>query len=156
MKVALKKFKIKRLTKMIETESFFIMCNVSSIKSENSLKFAQEMLRLKLDYYRVNTKLLKHIFKSSMFKNYTNCISGTVVIIKAKEKELDVNFRTILNLFRLYDVNMFGLYLSPNVYSFNQVKEMSFLNHKKNVSFFRDSLINFLRIPCSKFIKEKP
>lgn len=153
MKADLKKLKIKKLRKVLKANRFFIMCNVNSIHAEKFSKFSQEMLKMKLSYYRVNTKLLKNVFRLSIFQNYANSIMGSVLLIYSKEDLHSVNFKALLAFLDSYKIVVFGVYLDYNVYSINQVINLSDLSLDKNIFLLLLSLNKLLSFPCSTFIK---
>ena len=153
MKADLKKLKIKKLRKLLKSNRFFIMCNVNSIQSEKFAKFSQEMIKMKLSHYRVNTKLLKNVLRFSIFQNYANSVMGSVLLIHSKEDLHSVNFKALLTFLDSYKIVVFGVYLDYNVYSINQVTNLSSLSLDKNISLLLLSLNKLLSSFCSTFIK---
>ena len=153
MKADLKKLKIKKLRKLLKANRFFIMCNVNSIQAEKFAKFSQEMIKMKLSHYRVNTKLLKNVLRFSIFQNYANSVMGSVLLIYSKEDLHSVNFKALLTFLDSYKIVVFGVYLDYNVYSINQVTNLSSLSLDKNIFLLLLSLNKLLSSFCSTFIK---
>merc|ERR1712151_344457 len=93
MNIILKRYKIKILKEILKNNQFFIICNKSSIKTENFIILSQRLFNMNLYCHSVNNQLLKNIYKRSIFKNYVNSISGSIVLILVrKEKNVKGDF----------------------------------------------------------------
>jgi ribosomal protein L10 len=153
MKIVLKESKVKKLKKILNTNIFFIICNNSSITSDNGLKLTQELLKLNLYCYRINSKLLKRVCRESIFKNYANSVNGSCMLILVKQDHTISNYVVIRNELKKYKIEILGVYFNYKVYSINQLKKLFYLNYEQNMELFYISLKTLLRMPCSKFIK---
>ena len=153
MKIALKESKVKKLKKILNTNIFFIICNTSSITSDKFLKLTQELIKLNLYCYKINNKLLKRVYKDSIFKNYVNSINGSFVLILVKQGCITSNYNVISAELRKYKIEILGVYFNYKLYSINQLKKLSYLNYERNMELFHASLKTLLTMPCSTFIK---
>ena len=153
MKIALKESKVKKLKKILNTNIFFIICNNSSITSDKFLKLTQELIKLNLYCYKINNKLLKRVYKDSIFKNYVNSINGSFVLILVKQGCITSNYNVISAELRKYKIEILGVYFNYKLYSINQLKKLSYLNYERNMELLHTSLKTLLTTPCSKFIK---
>lgn len=153
MKIALKESKVKKLKKILNTNIFFIICNNSSITSDKFLKLTQELIKLNLYCYKINNKLLKRVYKDSIFKNYVNSINGSFMLILVKQGCITSNYNVISAELKKYKIEILGVYFNYKLYSINQLKKLSYLNHERNMELFHISLKTLLTMPCSKFIK---
>jgi ribosomal protein L10 len=153
MKIALKESKVKKLKKILNTNIFFIICNNSSITSDKFLKLTQELIKLNLYCYKINNKLLKRVYKDSIFKNYVNSINGSFVLILVKQGCITSNYNVISAELRKYKIEILGVYFNYKLYSINQLKKLSYLNYERNMELFHASLKTLLTMPCSTFIK---
>jgi len=153
MKIALKESKVKKLKKILNTNIFFIICNNSSITSDKFLKLTQELIKLNLYCYKINNKLLKRVYKDSIFKNYVNSINGSFMLILVKQGCITSNYNVISAELKKYKIEILGVYFNYKLYSINQLKKLSYLNYERNMELFHISLKTLLTTPCSKFIK---
>ena len=153
MKIALKESKVKKLKKILNTNIFFIICNNSSITSDKFLKLTQELIKLNLYCYKINNKLLKRVYKDSIFKNYVNSINGSFMLILVKQGCITSNYNVISAELKKYKIEILGVYFNYKLYSINQLKKLSYLNYERNMELFHISLKTLLKRPCYKFIK---
>lgn len=153
MKIALKESKVKKLKKILNTNIFFIICNNSSITSDKFLKLTQGLIKLNLYCYKVNNKLLKRVYKDSIFKNYANSINGSFMLILVKQDCITSNYIVISKELKKYKIEPLGVYFNYKLYSINQLKKLFYLNYERNMELFHISLKTLLKMPCSKFIK---
>jgi len=153
MKIALKESKVKKLKKILNTNIFFIICNTSSITSDKFLKLTQGLIKLNLYCYKVNNKLLKRVYKDSIFKNYANSINGSFMLILVKQDCITSNYIVISKELKKYKIEPLGVYFNYKLYSINQLKKLFYLNYERNMELFHISLKTLLKTPCSKFIK---
>jgi ribosomal protein L10 len=153
MKIIWKKFKVKKLKKILSTNIFFIVCNNSSGTSDKCLELAQKLSKLNLYCYRVNNKLLKNVYKESIFKNYVNSINGSIMLVLVNKGCNVSNFGVIITELKEYKIDVLGIYFNSKMYTLNQLRKLFYLNHEKNFGLFCHTLKNLLRLPCSKFIK---
>jgi len=153
MKIALKESKVKKLKKILNTNIFFIICNTSSITSDKFLKLTQGLIKLNLYCYKVNNKLLKRVYKDSIFKNYANSINGSFMLILVKQDCITSNYIVISKELKKYKIEPLGVYFNYKLYSINQLKKLFYLNYERNMELFHISLKTLLKMPCSKFIK---
>jgi ribosomal protein L10 len=153
MKILWKKFKVKKLKKILSTNIFFIVCNNSSGTSDKCLELAQKLSKLNLYCYSVNTKLLKNVYKESIFKNYVNSINGSIMLVLANKDCNISNFSGIITELTECKIDVLGVYFNYKMYTLNQLRKLIYLSHEKNLVLLCHTLKNLLRLPCSKFIK---
>jgi ribosomal protein L10 len=137
----------------LNTNIFFIICNTSSITSDKFLKLTQGLIKLNLYCYKVNNKLLKRVYKDSIFKNYANSINGSFMLILVKQDRITSNYIVISKELKKYKIEPLGVYFNYKLYSINQLKKLFYLNYERNMELFHISLKTLLKTPCSKFIK---
>jgi hypothetical protein len=154
MKILLKESKVKRLKKILETNSFFIVCNNSSLTFEKFLRLNQKLLNSNLCCLKVNTKLLKYVYNRSIFKNYINSLSGSIMLILIKKPGcLNFNFRNVVCELKEYKVDILGVCYNYTMYSGPQLNKLTYLSYDKNVELLYRTFRHVLKKPCSKFIK---
>jgi hypothetical protein len=143
------------LQKYIKDNSFFIVCNDSSILVSNFLHLNQELLKLNLVCYRVNNKLLQNIYKDSIFNNYLESINGSILLVFSNKKNMCFNFRDIKSTLIKLNINIFCIYFNYKIYSIQQLNNFHYFNYEKNILLLYDTFINFINKPSYKFIKLK-
>lgn len=149
----LKESKIKRLRKIIKSNSFFIICSDSSIKVEDSLQLRQELSKLNLYCYRVNNKLLQNVYKKSIFKNYVCSVHGSIMLVISSQKNMCSNFSVIKNELTKFNIDILGVYFNFKIYSINQLQNFFYLSYDKNVIVLYKTFRSFLKRPLYKFIE---
>ena len=152
MKLLLKEFQRKKLKKNLIKNKVFFICNNTTISTEKFMRLEQKLKELNLSYYKVSNKLLKVFFKESIFKNYTNSISGPILFIEFRHL-MNYHLLKILRELKIYNVNILYLHFRHKIYSTNQIKDLSHLNYKKTMVSFQNTLKNLLKIPSYKFLK---
>jgi len=156
MKIILKKSKIKRLKEILNDNKFFIVCNKSSMKTENFVKLSQSLLNMNLYCHTINNQLLKNIYKRSIFINYVNSISGSIVLVlEKKNKNVRGNFISIVKELNKYNIDVIAIYYNYQIYSIQQLIRLQFLNYEGNLLLFYQTLRNLLTIPVYMFIEKK-
>jgi len=157
MKIILKKSKIKRLKRVLNNNNnFFIITNNSSIKTEDFIKFSQSLFTMNLYCYAVNNQLLKSIYKKSIFLNFVNSISGSVLLLLLREgKNIDVNLKVIVMELKKYNIDVIGIYYNYQIYSMQQLKSLQYLNYGRNIQLFYFTLRNLVIAPVYKFLEKK-
>merc|ERR1712127_992126 len=103
------------------------------------------MLKLNLYCYRVNNKLLKNVYRNSIFKNYVNSLSGSLMLVLIKQGEIDINFSSTYKEFKKYNIAIFGVCLNYKIYSIKQLENLNALNYDKNISLLNRTLKNLLK-----------
>merc|ERR1712113_651804 len=154
MKIILKKSKIKRLKEILNDNKFFIVCNKSSMKTENFVKLSQSLLNMNLYCHTINNQLLKNIYKRSIFINYVNSISGSIVLV-LENKNVRGNFISIVKELNKYNIDVIAIYYNYQIYSIQQLIRLQFLNYEGNLLLFYQTLRNLLTIPVYMFIEKK-
>merc|ERR1712050_79215 len=153
MKIVLKKSKIKRLKEILNDNKFFIVCNKSSMKTENFVKLSQSLLNMNLYCHTINNQLLKNIYKRSIF---VNSISGSIVLVlEKKDKNVRGNFISIVKELNKYNIDVIAIYYNYQIYSIQQLIRLQFLNYEGNLLLFYQTLRNLLTIPVYMFIEKK-
>merc|ERR1711981_271334 len=155
MKIVLKKSKIKRLKEILNNNKFFIVCNKSSMKTENFVRLSQSLLNMNLYCHTINNQLLKNIYKRSIFINYVNSISGSIVLVlEKKDKNVRGSFISIVKELNKYNIDVIAIYYNYQIYSTQQLIRLQFLNYEGNLLLFYQTLRNLLTIPVCKFIEK--
>jgi len=147
-----KSIKIKRLKKIVNNSNFFILCNDSSMSVDLYIKLKQSLLKLNLNCCKVNNRLMRVVLKESLLKNYSNSISGSVMLLLGRG-EINLKFLVILIELKKYKIDILSVYLNGQLYSEKQLKGIQYLDYMSNIRIFCKSLNNLLKIPCSGFIK---
>merc|ERR1712151_84616 len=156
MNIILKKYKIKILKEILKNNQFFIICNKSSIKTENFIILSQRLFNMNLYCHSVNNQLLKNIYKRSIFKNYVNSISGSIVLILVrKEKNVKGDFVLLIRELKKYNIDVIGVYYNYRIYSIQQLIRLQSLNYEGNIQLFYQALKNLVIFPIYKFIEKK-
>merc|ERR1712066_871310 len=102
IKIVLKKSKIKRLKEILNNNKFFIVCNKSSMKTENFVRLSQSLLNMNLYCHTINNQVLNkyNIDVIAIYYNYQ--IYSTQQLIRLQflnyEGNLLLFYQTLRNL----------------------------------------------------------
>jgi hypothetical protein len=106
--------------------------------------------------YAVNNQLLKNIYKKSIFFNFVNSISGSVLLLLLREgKNIEVNLKVIVMELKKYNIDVFGIYYNYQIYSMQQLKRLQYLDYDRNIQLFYCTLRNLVVAPIYKFVEKK-
>jgi hypothetical protein len=77
MKFNLKTYQEQKTKQYVKNSKFILFSINANQKSQNWIVTEQELLKLKLKYYKIYNKTTKKIIKNSIYSNFVNIVGST-------------------------------------------------------------------------------
>jgi hypothetical protein len=147
MKFNLKTYQENKTKQYLKDSKFVVLSTNANKKSQNWVITEQELLKLKLGYYKIYNKTTKKIIKDSIYLNFVNIIGSTFFFLKpANNNEIQIDTKN-----QRLDFITLAIKLNKKVYATPQLKTIQSFHYKKNVSVLYQFLLANLK--SSYFLK---
>nr|WPV72410.1 hypothetical protein orf150 [Navicula sp.] len=144
MKFNLKTYQEQKTKQYIKDSKFILLSINANQKSQNWIVTEQELLKLKLKYYKIYNKTTKKIIKPSIYSNFVNVVGSTFFFLKPESNKVQIK----TNMFQRLDSVLFtplAIKLNKKVYTPTQSKTIKSFHYKKNMSVLYQFLITNLK-----------
>lgn len=149
MKFNLKTYQENKTKQYLKDSKLVVLSTNANKKSHNWVITEQELLKLKLRYYKIYNKTTKKIIKDSIFSNFVNIIGSTFFFLKpANNNEIQIETKMFP---QKLDFTTLAIKLNKKVYAPAQLKTIQSFYYKKNVSVLYQFLLANLK--SSYFLK---
>ena len=134
MKFNLKTYQENKTKQYLKDSKLVVLSTNANKKSHNWVITEQELLKLKLRYYKIYNKTTKKIIKDSIYSNFVNIIGSTFFFLKpANNNEIQIETKMFP---QKLDFTTLAIKLNKKVYAPAQLKTIqSFYYKKKRVGF---------------------
>jgi len=149
MKFNLKTYQENKTKQYLKDSKFVLLSTNANKKSQTWVITEQELLKLKLRYYKIYNKTTKKIIQDSIYSNFVNIIGSTFFFLKpANNNEIQIETKMF---HQKIDFTTLAIKLNKKVYAPTQLKTIQSLYYKKNVSVLYQFLLANLK--SSYFLK---
>lgn len=149
MKFNLKTYQENKTKQYLKDSKLVVLSTNANKKSHNWVITEQELLKLKLRYYKIYNKTTKKIIKDSIYLNFVNIIGSTFFFLKpANNNEIQIETKMFP---QKLDFTTLAIKLNKKVYAPAQLKTIQSFYYKKNVSVLYQFLLANLK--SSYFLK---
>ena len=149
MKFNLKTYQENKTKQYLKDSKLVVLSTNANKKSHNWVITEQELLKLKLRYYKIYNKTTKKIIKDSIYSNFVNIIGSTFFFLKpANNNEIQIETKMFP---QKLDFTTLAIKLNKKVYAPAQLKTIQSFYYKKNVSVLYQFLLANLK--SSYFLK---
>lgn len=140
-----------KIKSYLKSNDLLLFSNGIRQNTANWIQTEQGLKKLNLIFYKTYNKLTIKVLKNSTFFNFTQLISGPFFFFKLKQKLLSIN-KNILFSEKLKSLlfALLALKLNNKLYSLVQLKNLTSLNYKSNMSLFYQYLLVHLK--CSSLL----
>jgi hypothetical protein len=147
MEFELKNYKFLKIKYYLKKTNFILFFNGTNQNLKNWILIEQSLKKKNLNFYKIHNKLIIKAINNSIYKNLKFLVNGVIIFLQP-------NTITLLKLKTLITINplltLLSIKLNNKFYSISQLKNIMFLNFKKNAIIFYKSLKTFLNIPYIK------
>ena len=152
MKLELKYYKFYKLKNFIENTSLLFIYHTNSLNTKSWQQLEQKLIKLNLNYYKIQNKLFNKLLRKSEYKDLIALINGPIVFIYPKYPKLNkLNFNNLLYLHPSLQFICFKL--NKNFYLLPQIKNLKTLNYTENNIIFVNLIKNLIKVPTYKLKK---
>lgn len=127
MKFTLKKYKYLKIKKSIKETSIIYFYNVKT--NDNFIKRMQHFHKLEFNCNQITNSLMRKSLKQSIYSNYSNLITGLIMLVKHNDKIKSNN-----NVITFQNKNiLLGIKMNNKFYpTINLSNNFFFLNYKQS------------------------
>lgn len=144
MKFNLKTYQEQKTKRYVKDSKFILLSINANQKSQNWIVTEQELLKLKLRYYKIYNKTTKKIIRNSIYSNFVNVVGSTFFFLKPADDKVHIK----TNMFQRLNSVLFttlAIKLNKKVYAPTQSKTIRSFHYKKNMSVLYQFLLTNLK-----------
>jgi hypothetical protein len=144
MEFNLKTYQEQKTKQYVKNSKFILLSINANQKSQNWIVTEQELLKLKLGYYKIYNKTTKKVIKNSIYLNFVNIIGSTFFFLKPVDNKVQIK----TNMFQRLDSVLFttlAIKLNKKVYAPTQSKTIRSFHYEKNMSILYQFLLTNLK-----------
>lgn len=146
MNFKLKKIKTFKIKTSLKKDKLLIFFHSIRLQSKEWVKVEQNLQTLKLSYYQICNSTSFKIFKTSIFKNFTQIITSSLTLFlkpKFKTTVYDIN-KLNKDLTSLFICLIFKL--NNKFYYTNQINNLRTLCYKNNILYLQNIIEKYSKV----------
>ena len=145
MKFNLKNYQTHKLKQLLKKENFLIFAINTNKNFKNWLLVEQGLHKLKINYHKVYNNTAANAIKRSTQVNLLKVLCSTFFFLKTNNFTKTLMKSKIINELNLIFFTILALKINQNVYSINQIKNLTIFSYKKQISILYQFLISNLK-----------
>ena len=146
MTFKLKTYKTHKIKQLLKKNPLIFFFHITNLDSKNWIKIEQKKFYNNIRCYKLSNTLTKQVLNHSTLANLSIIINGSLCFVYYKNNNPEIQKLIKLNK----ALPLLCLKLNKNIYSLNQLSNITTLNHTKNIKIFNKTLIKLLKTPYYK------
>jgi ribosomal protein L10 len=143
MTFKLKTYKTYKIKQLLKKNPLIFFFHITNLDSKNWIKIEQKNFYNNIRCYKLCNTLTKQVINHSTLANLSIIINGSLCFVYYKNNNTEIQKLIKLNK----ALPLLCLKLNKNIYSLNQLSNITTINHTKNIKIFNKTLIKLLKTP---------
>jgi ribosomal protein L10 len=146
MTFKLKTYKILKIKRTLKKNPLIFFFHITNLNAKNWKEIEQKNFKNYIKCYKLYNTLTKSVLKKSVLSTASIFVHGSLCIVYYIKNETEIQKLLKLNK----KLPFICLKLNKNLYSYNQLKNISTLNYNTNIKIFNKVLLKLLKNPYYK------
>lgn len=140
-----KNYQFLKVKYLLKNKSILLISNGTNQKNINWIKFEQFININKFNYLKLSNKIIKKIFKKSLFSNFKNLIYGPLFFLIPNNKIILSNKFFKKEVLEFVKFKFLALKLNKKIYSIKQIEKINSYIYIYSIIVFYQFLIIHLK-----------
>ena len=128
----LKNYRVFKVKNYFKKCNFFFFFHSIKVTSTEWVVIEQYLKKLKLKYYKILNGTTRKTIDNSIYKNFTQLISGTILLVEPQFKTTVLNLNLLEKELKILFA-LLSIKLNDKIYSVEQLKNFKVFSYKQNM-----------------------